>query len=509
MFQFSPLKKNIDSLVAALVGFLIIFLFTRHGGIGISPDSVIYTSGAENLQAHGSYIDFTNEAIIDFPVFYSILLAVISWLTQLKIFVFAPYLNALVFATVIFLTGNMIELFAFRNKWYKAALLACIILNPGLLEIYSMLWSETIFILFLVLFIMAMHRYINAGSRKALLAAAIVTALACITRYAGVCIIASGGLVILLNSKFPWRKRLIDGIIFGIIAASLFVINISRNYQVSETFTGYREQSVTSFTQNLHNTGIVFLNWIGITNYNDVVAVIIPAIIITALAVICLRNYFKEKAIGSFETLTAFLALIYLLFIIITATISRFEALNSRFISPAFIFLLLGITSWMPTFFSQFSGKAKQFAIATVVLIFLGFQFGQFDADAKTWDMVKDAGIPGYTEDGWTQSPTVLFVEKNLISFKKNYTIYSDATDAIYWFTHRPGKYLPGKRDDIEIQEFLDDRHCYVVWFNDGEDDDRIDKNFLTQVKKMKLIKQFEDGSIYEYDSPFAGQVKD
>jgi hypothetical protein len=372
-----------------------------------------------------------------------------------------------------------------------------------------MLWSETIFILFLVLFIMAMHRYINAGSRKALLAAAVVTALACITRYAGVCIIATGGLVILLNSKSSWRKRFIDGIVFGIIAASLFVINISRNYQVSETLTGYREQSVTSFIQNLHNTGIVFLNWVGFTNYNDVVAVIIPAIIIMALVVICLRNYFREKNIGSFETLTAFLALIYLLFIIITATISRFEALNSRFISPAFIFLLLGITSWMPTFFSQSARKTKQFAVATVVLIFLGFQFGQFDADAKTWDMVKDAGIPGYTEDGWTQSPTVLFVEKNLVSFKKNYTIYSDATDAIYWFTHRPGKYLPGKRDDIEIQEFLDDRHCYVVWFNDGEDDDRIDKNFLTQVKKMKLIKQFEDGSIYEYDSPFAGQVKD
>jgi hypothetical protein len=34
------LKKNIDSLIAAAAGFFIIFLFTRHSGIGVCPDGV-------------------------------------------------------------------------------------------------------------------------------------------------------------------------------------------------------------------------------------------------------------------------------------------------------------------------------------------------------------------------------------------------------------------------------------------------------------------------------------
>jgi hypothetical protein len=39
-----------------------------------------------------------------------------------------------------------------------------------------------------------------------------------------------------------------------------------------------------------------------------------------------------------------------------------------------------------------------------------------------------------------------------------------------------------------------------MVWFTDGENPDLVDLNFITHVKKMKLVKQFNDGAIYEYD---------
>ena len=51
MFRLSSFNKNIDSLVAAATGFFIIFLFTRHGGIGIEPDGVVYITTAENLHS--------------------------------------------------------------------------------------------------------------------------------------------------------------------------------------------------------------------------------------------------------------------------------------------------------------------------------------------------------------------------------------------------------------------------------------------------------------------------
>src|SRR5262245_60705230 len=83
MIRLSFLKKNIDSLIAAAAGFFIIFLFTRHSGIGICPDGVVYTTAAENLRATGKYIDFTHGPVIDFPAFYSIFLSGLIWLTGL------------------------------------------------------------------------------------------------------------------------------------------------------------------------------------------------------------------------------------------------------------------------------------------------------------------------------------------------------------------------------------------------------------------------------------------
>ena len=84
--------------------------------------------------------------------------------------------------------------------------------------------------------------------------------------------------------------------------------------------------------------------------------------------------------------------------------------------------------------------------------------------------------------------------------FKPGYTIYSDANDAIYFFTGRQGKFLPHKEDSPGKKSFLNDRHCYVVWFNDGENTDLVNRDFILNIKKMKLLKQFNDGAIYGPD---------
>jgi len=501
MAGLSFFKKNIDSLVAAAAGFFIIFLFTRHSGIGICPDGVVYTTAAENLRTTGKYIDFTRGPVIDFPAFYSIFLGGIMWLTGLKPLAFAPFLNALLFGTIIYIAGMIMEQFEYRSKWYKAAILSCIVLSPGLLEDYSMMWSETLFILFLLLFMMAMYHYLQAGSRKALITAAIITSVACITRYAGVAIIATAGIIILLNNNLSLRKRFIDAIIFGAISPLLLIINFLRNYMVSGTLTGHREQSMTPLITNIHDAGVVFSAWLPFVHDNYFTAIVVVFAIITGLAILCGRQLTRHRRIFRYESIAAAYALFYILFMIVTATISRFETLNSRFMTPAFIPLLWSGSYWLVSLSKQSKTFVKKFSLAGLsIFILSSFQYNQLAADAETWDGVKDAGIPGYTEDQWTNSETVQFIEKNELPFKNGYTIYSDAYDAIYWFTGRPGKFLPAREYKPAVKEFLQDPHCYMVWFNDGANFDLVDLNFVTRVKKMKLVKQFSDGAIYEYE---------
>ncbi len=56
-----------DALLASAVSGIFIFLFTRHSGIGISPDSVTYYTVAINTCEHFSFADFNGVPLVDFP----------------------------------------------------------------------------------------------------------------------------------------------------------------------------------------------------------------------------------------------------------------------------------------------------------------------------------------------------------------------------------------------------------------------------------------------------------
>jgi len=500
MFRFSSLKKNIDSFIAAVAGFTIILLFTHHGGIGISPDSVVYSTTAEHLRTNGKLIDFTRLPVVNFPFFYPVLLAAIVLLTGLKPLIFAPYLNAFLFAALIYVSGNIMEQFTHRSKWYKAAILSCIVLSPWLLEDYSMLWSETIFILLLLLFMVIMHRYFQTHSLKILIAAATIAAVACVTRYAGITIIDTGGIVLLMDTKLYRRKKFIHLLLFCVISSSLLIINLARNYFVSGTLTGFRERSLTPFIQNVHDAGNAFCDWLPFLHGHENAATWVAIMIIAALVFACVQQFLSKRRIADYLAMSAAFSLLYILFIIVTATLSRFEQLNSRFMSPVFIPLLWCGSYWLINLLQLSSRLMKKWWAVAGLIIFCCFQYNQLSANYDTWDEVKDNGIPGYTEDDWKYSDTVQFIEEDSLPFKKTYTIYSDAPDAVYFFTGRLAKYLPHKDLKNEVQQFLNDPHCYLVWFTDDEDFDLVDLKFIIERKKMKLLKQFSDGAIYGSD---------
>ena len=66
-FRSSVLSGDYDAVPAAIAGFLIIQALCAYSGIGISPDSVVYMSTAQNIHAHRVINDFTNMPVMDFP----------------------------------------------------------------------------------------------------------------------------------------------------------------------------------------------------------------------------------------------------------------------------------------------------------------------------------------------------------------------------------------------------------------------------------------------------------
>jgi hypothetical protein len=500
MIIVSKYKKNIDSLLFAALGFIIIFVFTRHGGIGIEPDSVVYFSAADNLHVHGTLTDYMNKPVVEFPALYPAFLCGISIISGLSPIAFAPLLNALLFAVIIFLSGWIMEYFLFRSVWYKRAILSCIVLSPGLLEVYSMMWSETLFILLIFLFLIAMHQYFQSYSRKMLIVVAVIASLASITRYAGIVIIATGGILLLLDMKMPWRRKIINLFFYAVISPLPLIVNLIRNYTAGGSMTGMRQTSITSLSKNLHDVGSVFYDWLPFLHGHYSGSAWLMVCVLAALAWLCLRQFFRTRRITTYEDMATWFSFIYLLFIVAIASVSRFEPLNARFLSPAFIPLLWSGTTLLSAVYSKVSVSLKKSAAVLAAVIFLCFQYGQVNADYETWDGIKDEGIPGYTEDSWKYSQTVQFIQHDSLQLEKGYTIYSNANDAIYFFTRHVGKFLPRKEIGSDVQDFLHCRHCYVVLFNDGDDPELFSIDSLINVKKMRLLKQFSDGAIYSTD---------
>src|SRR5476651_1441281 len=105
-FRGSGGLRYLDCLLAALIGFYVVHMFTRYSGIGISPDSIMYASTAQNLHDHFSIITFNNTPLVFFPVFYPFFLSICIFLSGgTDPVTAAPVINGLLFATTIFLSG--------------------------------------------------------------------------------------------------------------------------------------------------------------------------------------------------------------------------------------------------------------------------------------------------------------------------------------------------------------------------------------------------------------------
>jgi hypothetical protein len=492
------LLENLDSILAGAAGFYIIQLFAKHGGIGISPDSVTYISAARNFSSGHGLVEFDNMPLVDFPAFYPIFLGTISFISGTDPVQYGPLLNGLMFALLLYLCGSMMNGFYFPSKWYKRILLSCLVISPCLLEVYSMLWSETLFILILMIYIAVFKIYLDKETFPSLLLLSILAGLACVTRYAGVTLVATGGMLITLNYRMVIRKRIFHLILFCAISGSLLITNLVRNALASGTYTGMRQKGITSLAQNLSYFGSVLCDWLPVPKNNSGIAMLVMLGSVALLITVLLVLFLSRKGYHSYEHISIIFCLIYIGFMLFSATVSRYEQFTNRLLSPLFIPMLWGMSGLIPWWIQKIHGSmAKWVIVGLGVLLAAGFQYNQWVQDNETYEGVKDAGIPGYTEDPWPHSPLLDFVKKNQEIFKPGYGLYSNAADYIYFYTGLHPYNLPQKVFPAEQKRFYADPRHYIIWFNDIDNPDMTGIDEIRQHQYFLPVKTFQDGSIY------------
>ncbi|MDB5032004.1 hypothetical protein [Mucilaginibacter sp.] len=497
--RFNIYLKHLDTLIAAIVGFYAVHLFTKYSGVGISPDSIMYASTATNIQAHGSLITFNETPLVFFPVFYPFFLGVIQFISRIDPITAGPVINACLFASVIFVSGWMLSKFIAHSNIYKWLILIAIILSPALLEIYSFLWSETLFILEVMLFILAYHHYLQKHTTKALVLVALVAAISCITRYAGITLIATGGLLLLLDNKLTIPVKIKHICLFSLTSSSLLISNLVFNRLTVGLSTGTREPSITPLNENLYYTGTVFNDWGALGNFADHYAIPVTAIIILALIALLVWKVYKGK-INSYENVVIAFTIVYGLFIILLATFSRFERINSRLLSPMFIPLLISCTSWVPDILAIIKNKSRYVLAGMAIVLMLAFEYSTLKIDLDRYDDEMDYGVPGYSDDSWNKSEFIKYLKAHKTMFKPGIPIYTDANEAVYLFTGMPSELIPHKFFQKDVNKFYSKKRFYLIWFDNLYNKELISLQDITTHKKLVKIGEAKQGEIYLCD---------
>lgn len=340
-FELFPKVQWIILLFLSLVASAIIWIATQKYDVGVSPDSVNYLTVAKVLMGGNN----TNLTIS--PPLYPMILAVMSNSIKIDPLSSARILNIVVFGLVIFLTGLIYKKYLSLSFLFNILGIGSVIISIPLIPVFLMAWTEPLFVLFVLLYLVFFDIYVRKGSKVFLLLTSLSVALACLTRYIGVVLILVGVIEIAILNKKQIRSRIIDMLGFIVISAVPIALWLIRNYLISGTLTGPRAISTHSFYQNIHSMLNNILGWYFPGRLQSLyIFAVIFSIIGFLIGIYYLDIWIKRKPNLSWQTPFIILIAIYIIFLVASSKTSFLQLIDSRYLSPVFIPLNLLLLSY-------------------------------------------------------------------------------------------------------------------------------------------------------------------
>ena len=246
-------------------------------GPGLTPDSAAYISTARNLYAGEGFIPFSGGyaywpgGYAYWPPLFPLILAA-TGIFHDDMIAAAAVVNAVAFGLTVFAVAAWLRRYQVSPLLVAWAGLA-LALSPAA-GVAAYVWSESVFVLFVVAALSALDRFLAAGTRKALLVSAGLAALCCLTRYAGAGVLVCGVALIATRATLAPRRRVRAAVFYAAIGLAPVALWMARNLLVLGSPLGDRSQYDEQFSAPatirmmvdaaLNGTvGPAVLDWIG------------------------------------------------------------------------------------------------------------------------------------------------------------------------------------------------------------------------------------------------------
>jgi hypothetical protein len=396
--------------------------------------------------------------------------------------------------------------------------------STALLQVYGMLWSETLFILCIALFFAGAGLYGKNHGVKALLIMAVATAIACVTRYIGVALAAMGFLLLVRDNALPRPRKALHIFLYSSVGCSLLLANLVWNRLNNANMAGDRLINQVPFSQHLQRFGETLLRWLpfpegathpggsthpsgSLLQGGSLLPAGWPAIFCAVVFVggsVLVSGYllWRKRALYSWTALGLVFSAVYSVFILVLATLTAFQPLDSRLLAPLWFPALaaaaggmlilkrrLAAGNWRARL-PLFRGLALA---ATLLLVIPGlsreFRFIRHPAEVYR-DLIR------YDFDRYRESPTLRFVIDHPGLFHSDKQVYSNAGELLYVLDTLSSAYLPQLNSAEEMQDFNADT-SYLVWLNTVH---TYPAEYLPALKKasgLSPLYSFPDGVIY------------
>ncbi|MFQ5944097.1 MAG: hypothetical protein ACE5JF_11140 [Anaerolineales bacterium] len=386
-------------------------------GIGVVHDSFFYLSGAENLRAGNGLVWNAGgeqlRPLVHFPPGYSAVLAVLGGALT-SMFAAASSVQAAALAATIVLVGALIFLGS-GNRRVSVLGAAVAATSPILFERYLDIRSEPIFLVSLLGSIAALLRYLQTNDRRFLWGAGALAAASGLFRYAGLAVMGSGILTIVILQPGSMRQRIGAAIRFAAIPTAIFVMLALRNFYVSGSVTNrvlaYHPPGLATFRQGAASIS----EWIMPPDFDPVIRLFVIATVGAGAALVV---WFRKGG-TRLLTILAIYSLVYAGSLIFSLT--YFDAsirLDNRMLVPLYLFFLLGTFTVL--------GKAKlPIAPAAVVLLAIMLVYA-----SRTKGLITSTRSQGrgFASKAWQSSPTIELLKSSIPSG----AVYSNEAQALY-----------------------------------------------------------------------------
>lgn len=338
------------AVVIAIVGVLVA---TSRFGMGLTSDSVVYLNGARALAAGRGFTDPFGGAIDLFAPGYPAVLAAGHEL-GLGILDGARWLGALSYGLTVVLAWVLLRRHV-RSAGVRTAATLLVGFSAVLLDTYSKLLSEHLFIPLVLVFVIACEELLVRPRAWGWLAtAALLVWAAFYLRYVGLVLVGVGGLVIVIGGWASGRVRaLLRAAIFGVVAIGVPALWALRNRDATGHAFGDLGPSSTSLVTNVHRVADEVSEWFATRLVPSPLRIVVLAAVVVALvasAIWLRRRRTGMPSDGRALVPLVLLTVVYVGYLIGSATVvavtNSSAQLGTRFVAPVFVPLVV-LGAWL------------------------------------------------------------------------------------------------------------------------------------------------------------------